>query len=99
MKVTIISFAFKCGLPEDPAGNGGGFVFDCREIPSLCWDEALRDNMGDEKLVFDFLDCTPEMVELPLENLGVAKVSTDGETVGGASPADEGAPAEEGASA
>ena len=46
MKVTVKSFSFKRGLPEDPTGNGGGFVFDCRAMPNPFWDEALRGYTG-----------------------------------------------------
>ena len=54
MKITILSFSYKRGLPQDPTGNGGGFVFDCRAMPNPFWDAALRDYTGCDKPIRDF---------------------------------------------
>ena len=54
MKVKIISFSYKRGLPEDKTGNGGGFVFDCRAMPNPYWDESLRGYTGRDKPIADF---------------------------------------------
>jgi len=54
MKVIITSFSYKCGLPEDKTGNGGGFVFDCRAMPNPYWDESLRGYTGCDKPIADF---------------------------------------------
>lgn len=89
MKVTIISFAFKRGLPEGPADNGGGFGFDCRAMPSPFWDESLRGYTGCDKPVRDFFARSPEMAESFLANLGVAKMSADVNIAGDAFPVAE----------
>ena len=67
MTVTVISFSFKRGLPEDPTGNGGGFVFDCRAMANPFWDENLRGYTGGDKPVWDFFARFPGMVEPSLE--------------------------------
>lgn len=67
MKITVISFSFKRGLPEDATGNGGGFVFDCRAMPNPFWDETLRGYTGRDKPVCDFFVRFLETVEPFLE--------------------------------
>ena len=63
MKVTILSFSYKRGLPEDKTGNAGGFVFDCRAMPNPYWDESLRGCTGRDKPVCDFFDCYKDKVD------------------------------------
>ena len=59
MIVTITSFSYKRGLPEDKTGNGGGFVFDCRAMPNPYWDESLRGYTGRDKPICDFFVRAP----------------------------------------
>ena len=63
MKVTIISFSYKRGVPEDKTGNGGGFVFDCRAMPNPYWDESLRGYTGRDKPIADFFDRHRDVVD------------------------------------
>lgn len=53
MIVTITSFSYKRGLPEDMTGNGGGFMFDCLAMPNPYWDESLRGYTGRDKPIAD----------------------------------------------
>lgn len=56
MIISILSFSYKRGLPEDKTGNGGGFVFDCRAMPNPFWDESLRGFSGCDNPVVDFFE-------------------------------------------
>lgn len=70
VRVSVYSFSYKRGLPVDPAGNGGGFVFDCRALPNPFWDESLRSFTGRDELVRAFFEkCRSEVDEF-LKSIG-----------------------------
>ena len=63
MKISILSFSYRRGLPKDETGNGGGFVFDCRAMPNPFWDEALRGFSGCDKPVVNFFEQHKDRVD------------------------------------
>jgi aminoglycoside/choline kinase family phosphotransferase len=56
LTVSINSFSYKNGIPEDPSGNGGGYVFDCRVITNPGKLEQFRDLSGKDNPVAEFLE-------------------------------------------
>ena len=54
--VRIFSFSFHRGLPTDETGHGGGFVFDCRNLPNPGREERFRDLTGKDAPVIDYLN-------------------------------------------
>ena len=63
MKVSVHSFSYKRGVPADPTGNGGGFVFDFRALPNPFWVKELRGYTGMDKPVADFFAAHQAEVE------------------------------------
>lgn len=66
LEVKVYSFSFMNGMPEDPSGNGGGYVFDCRSINNpgrhieykymTGMDEPVIRFLEDDGGVFEFLE-------------------------------------------
>lgn len=56
LKVRIFSFSFHRQMPADETGNGGGFVFDARNLPNPGRQEQFRSMTGKDAPVIDYLN-------------------------------------------
>jgi len=61
LTVSVMSFSYRNGIPYDPTGNGGGFVFDCRAIHNPGRYEKYSKLTGKDKEVIDFFAQESEM--------------------------------------
>ncbi|MFI5156792.1 MAG: phosphotransferase [Chitinophagales bacterium] len=75
--VHINSFSYKMGIPKDPAGHGGGFVFDCRGILNPGRIETFKTQTGRDKEVKEFLEQETKMPEFLNSVYDIADISVE----------------------
>lgn len=77
LTVTVNSFSFKKGYPDDFSGNGGGFVFDCRALPNPGREPRFKEKTGRDWEVEEYLNAKPQTHEFLEKVKGLVGQSID----------------------
>lgn len=75
LTISLKSFSYKNGIPDDLTGNGGGFVFDCRALPNPGREEQYRAFNGKDKVIIDYLKNEPDVVSFISEAVKMVEIT------------------------
>lgn len=80
LTVRVGSFSYKRGMPRDPGGHGGGYVFDCRALPNpgrlaehatrTGLDDAVAGWLESQPACGPFFEAARALVEAQVEAYG-----------------------------
>jgi len=77
LTVSVYSFSYRRGIPEDFTGNGGGYVFDCRLLPNPGTFDHYKGLTGSDKPVIDFLKEKNEVEQFLMQVKKIVFASVD----------------------
>ncbi len=77
LTVSVTSFAFKRGYPQDTEGHGGGSVFDCRGLPNPGRLPEFEERSGRDQGVADFLERSSVVQEFWENVRGIVDMNVD----------------------
>lgn len=75
LTISVFSFSYKKGYPDDFSGNGGGFMFDCRAVPNPGRLERYRSRTGLDEDVIEFLEEREETFDFLAPALALVSAS------------------------
>lgn len=67
LRILVMSFSYRKGIPADTTGHGGGYVFDCRSLPNPGRIPELQQFTGSDEKISEFFSKHAEMKEF-IEN-------------------------------
>ena len=77
LNILVQSFSYKKGIPHDPSGNGGGFVFDCRGVLNPGRFEEYKKLTGRDQPVIEFLESKTKIHEFLDAAKAIVSISID----------------------